>query len=488
VLDATANAMTFIKRVMVLGVLLLATAVPLTTHAQSSAITILQNEIAPDFPETIVFRTTVESAAEIERIVLRYGTDGRSCQTGGSLQNVTFEAGNRVEAEWEWELRRSGAIPPGVTIWWQWEVEDAAGSTTISERQEHVLADESHRWQTLSMDGVTVSWYMGNAAFGQAMLEQTGRSLAHLQDDLGLPQPETVQLWFYDSATAVKDAIVNVPEWTGGVAFPEYGITVLGVAPGQEAWAADIVPHELTHLLEGILTFNCRGIRLPTWLVEGLARYAEGETDAAEVDRMLDAMAAGSLPPLKSLAAGFSAYSDGAGQAYTQSGQVVAYLIGLHGPEKMTELLQTMQQGQDVDAALTAVYGFDTAGLDALWRTSVGYAPTPTSAADAAALAGTATAVPTIALGGIPQSAPDVPDPLATQPPTAAPTAVPTPTEFPTTTPQPVAQNPPDTATPVATTDIPEEKTGNSWLWPVGGLLLVAVAVFIVLNFQKGRG
>ncbi len=269
------------------------------------------------------------------------------------------------------------------------------------------------------------------------------------------------------------------------------------MAPGEETWAANIVPHELTHLLEGILTYNCRGIRLPTWLSEGLARYAEGEADPADVDRMLDALAAGSLPPLKSLAAGFSAYSDGASLAYTQSGQVVAYLVSLDGPEQMTELLRTMQQGQDVDDALMAVYEFDTADLDAAWRTSLGYQPTPTSAADAAALAATATPVPTIALGGIPQSETAVPEPSATTPPTLEATAVPAntplPTNSPTPTPQqvapqPVAQNPTDTPQPTATvseTYPPAEQTGVPWLWLVGGLVMVVAVIFVVLRLRK---
>jgi hypothetical protein len=293
----------------------------------------------------------------------------------------------------------------------------------------------------------------------------------------------------------VQEAIVNVPEWTGGVAFPEYGITVLGVAPGQEGWAAEIVPHEMTQLLEGILTFNCRGVRLPTWLVEGLARFAEGEAEATAVNRLLAGLEAGSLPPLKSLAAGFSAYSDGAGMAYTQSGQVVAYLVELAGPEQMTELLQMMQQGNDVDEALTAVYGFDTAGLDASWRTSLGYVPTPTSAADAAALAATATPVPTIALGGIPQLATAVPEPSATVPPTntATPiaTVTPEPTDAPTSTPQAVAQNP--TSTPLPATAVPEitppVKSNNTlWLGLIGGLAALVITAFIVLKSQKGRG
>ncbi len=484
------------KRVLLYCLLLCFLSVPIQVQAQSTEITITQNKIESDFPETILFQVEAEADLEIERIILRYGTNGRSCQDGGSLQIVSFDPGTNIAAEWEWELRRSGALPPGAAIWWQWEIEDTAGHATTTERQEYVVADDSRDWQSLTQDGVTVSWYLGDTQFGRAMLNQTLQSLEHLQTNLGLPQPETVDLWFYESGSAVQDAIVNVPEWTGGVAFPEYGVTVLGVAPDQEGWAAEIVPHELTHLLEGIQTFNCRGIRLPTWLTEGLARYGEGVVDESEVNRLLNELADESLPPLKSLSSGFSAYSDGAGLAYTQSGQVVAYLVSLAGPEKISELLDTMQQGSDIDDALLSVYGMDTDGLDAAWRNSLGYAPTPTSAADAAALAATATPVPTIALGGIPQSGTAVPEPSATFEPTATKTAVATMTPAPSQTPPPT--DPPETSipevteapvtTPVTNSEPPAEQAGLLWLWLVIGFIIVSVVIVIFLKWQKSRG
>ncbi len=476
--------------------LLVVTAVPL--HAQTAPIVITENQITSDFPETFTFHLALESEIDINRIVLRYGTNERSCQEGGSLQNVTFDAGNLVETEWEWELRRSGAIPPGAVVWWQWEIQDEDGNIVTTDLQEFLVSDESHEWQSVAENGVTVSWYAGSNAFGQAMLEQTTSSLDHLQTNLGLPQPESVQLWFYDSSEAVKDALVNVPEWTGGVAFPEYGITVLGVAPGQEDWAAYIVPHELTHLLEGILTFNCRGIDLPTWLSEGLARYAEGEAEPAAIDRLNNALLDGSLPPLTSLAAGFSAYSDGAGLAYTQSGQVVDYLAETYGSESITMLLETMQQGSDVDEALTAVYGFDTAGLDVAWRTGLGFSPTPTSAAAAAALAATPTTVPTLALGGIPQSSSETgtPEPATAVPieepaATAAATGTrpPTATLQSTDTPQAIAENATPSPQPTIVAPSSEPELGIPvWFWILGGLVLTGIVIFIWLKFQKRRG
>ncbi len=377
--------------------------------AQSDRIEIHRNAAELDFPDSISFHLAITSQVEVEKITLIYGTNGRSCQDGGARQTVDFEGDDPITASWLWELDRSGGLPPGVEVWWQWEIVPADGAVMLTDRQTIINVDSSQPWQSIERDNVIVNWYAGDVAFAETILDEAVNSLDRSEASLGLPRPDRVELFVYASATAVKDAILFVPEWTGGVAFPKYGVTVLGISPDNAEWAANIVPHELTHLVEGMLTFNCRGVNLPTWLTEGLARYAEGEADLQEVAQMEAALADGRLPSLSSLNSGFSAYSGSASLAYTQSGQVVGYLIESYGAAQMTQLLQTMQGGLEIDDALPAVYGFDTNGLDVAWRTSKGVAPTPTAQAADGGVDNTPTPVPTLALGGIPGVTPTLP-------------------------------------------------------------------------------
>ncbi len=450
--------------------------------AQSS-IEVQDNRLVVQFPDSLTFELEAQSEFEIENITLVYGTDSLSCQRGGSLQPIDFEPDTEIGVDWEWELRRSGALPPGTEVWWQWELEDASGSQITTERQTLVVEDDSHNWRERNREGVTVYWYDGSLAFGEAMLEETVTSLQQISADIGVALPDTTQVWIYSSAEAVQEAVVNVPEWTGGVAFSEYGISVLGVAPGQLDWAREIVPHELTHLVIGVRTFNCRGVHLPTWLNEGLARYSEGLSSPEELDRLEAALEQDRLPALRSLASGFSAYSDAANLAYTQSHEAVRFLIEQYGSEQMDLLLTTMQSGLDVDDALTAVYGFDTNGLDAAWRTTQGFVPTPTIEIDEQALAATATLVPTLALGGVPviqvtetETATATPVPvvetaIATAvPPTNTITPTQTETAVPTATPRPIppsiAIDPPPNRTPI--------------LFGMGLIMIVLVAYFMI--------
>lgn len=445
-------------------------------QAQNNPIVITDQDTTISLPDSINFAISAESNTPITRITLVYGANSLSCQGGGASQRMDIETGTTVETDWDWDLDRSGAIPPGATIWWQWEVEDEAGNIEVTERETAVLIDTIHNWQTLTAEGVTVHWYTGNRAFGQKMLTQAINSLENISSQFGVEQPDNIQIWFYESSADVQDAIVNVPEWTGGVAFSEYGITVLGVAPEQDDWAAQIIPHELAHLVVGVRMFNCRGTFLPTWLNEGLARYVEGPTKPRATEALQTALTNGTLPPLRTLGSGFSAYGNQASLSYTQSSEVVGYLINTYGSESIDQLLGLIQSGQTIDNALNDVYGLNTDTLDAEWRTSLGYIPTPTSEADAIALQATPTTIPTLALGGIPSiPATSVAEVTATSAPTHTHTPAPSPTA--TATEEPSA-TPEQTDTPVptraSTPTPPQEGTsGGTTTFIIGGIIIL---------------
>jgi len=59
---------------------------------------------------------------------LIYGTSAESCRLQQrSAGEVDFKASNTVNANWTWDLSQSGDLPPGASVWWQWEVQDDTG-------------------------------------------------------------------------------------------------------------------------------------------------------------------------------------------------------------------------------------------------------------------------------------------------------------------------------------------------------------------------
>jgi len=161
-------------------------------------------------------------------------------------------------------------------------------------------------------------------------------------------------------------------EWTGGVAFTEYGVVTIGIPPDSAglAWGTRAIAHELTHLVVHQVTFNPYNT-LPTWLDEGLSMTAEGALDTQFVDVLNNAIDTDSLISVRSLASPFSAFTYEALLSYAESFEVVTYLIDTYGRDNMLELLNTFARGSGYDEALTGVYGLDMDSLNAAWQAAL---------------------------------------------------------------------------------------------------------------------
>ncbi len=378
----------------------------------SSGPQILAAQAVLAFPDTITFEVQTRSDASIVAIELEYGLEARSCVTDiNKASPEAFIPAPQVATEWVWDMRRTGSLPPGARLWWQWRVVDEAGREVRSERQTLTWLDDVHPWKSLEGDGVTLHWYRGDEAFARELLAAAEAALARMQRQLGAALPGGAQIFIYADTQALQEAVLFEPGWTGGLAFGDYDVVLLGVGPNELDWGLEAIAHEMTHLAVGELVDACYS-SLPTWLSEGLAVYAEGGLDADSQAALQEAIANDELYSVRSLSDGFTEHPGRASLSYAQSYSLVAFLIDTYGPEKMVALLQAFDQGYRYDHALEKVYGFDADSLETAWRESVG-APRPQTQG---ALPGTPTPVPTVE--------------LLAAPPVAA-TATPRPTSLP---------------------------------------------------------
>lgn len=359
-----------------------------------SAIQVSQDRIVLDIPENITFQLSAASSTEIQSVELRYGTALRSCQDSIAARRMDFQPGQSVELEWRLEFEQMGALLPGQRLWWQWTVRDAAGNTLTTPRQEQTLQDQRYEWQSTTNGPVTVEWIEGNRSFGQQLATLAANALKKLQRDTGAPGLGPYLLVIYPDDTSLREALVQSSQWAGGVAITGENLILLGIAPEWMDWAEEAVPHEMTHLIVDDLTFNCEGVRPPTWLEEGLAMHTEGPLTSFERNDVLQALENDTLDPLTTKEDYFSAYGEEANRDYVYSQMIVDYLYAEYGAGKMAELLKAFQDGMDTEPALRSVYGLDTAGIDAAWRLSLGFTP-PTAAPTRSA---TRTPIPTLAL------------------------------------------------------------------------------------------
>jgi hypothetical protein len=430
------------------------------------------------FPEKIDFRAGFRAAANITAVVLEYGTAQLTCGTVEAKAFPTFTPGKDVQVDWSWEMRQSTSLAPGASVWWRWQVSDSTGAQFTSPTQTIIWLDSTHPWQVITGGDINLHYYAGGASFGRQLHDAAAKALARLAQDVGLGTELPVDIYIYANANDLKDAVLYEPSWVGGQAFPEDNIVIIGVSPDELDWGMTTEAHELTHVLVGHLTFSCLGF-IPTWLNEGLAKYGGGGLQAYEQTTFDQAVASDTLISLRSLTGNFPE-SDAAYLAYAESYSVVNFLIKTYGRNKMNTLLLDLRDGQTIDDALQAVYGFETDSLEAAWRSSIGAAPHGGSSK--ATPVSTPTQVPTfVPVGAAPVGAAAVTPPPAARAVTVTPAAA-----APAT---PAVSAPSSTSQPGPSSSRISTSTIIKYalVCLVIALLLAGLAIFIIVRSQKSR-
>jgi hypothetical protein len=385
---------TLIQRILSLLTLLLSLnlrAVPPAFAAPLADVT--NNQIRLNFPESATFSATLSSDSEIQSVVLEYGNEQQTCGEVIAKAFPRFTPSTTVDVEWTWNMRQSGSQPPGAQLWWRWRFVDTNGNETVSETQITTWLDDVHRWQTLTSGQLRVHYYGIDKPFAQRMLDAGLEGMARNAQDAGLTTEDPVDIYVYPNYDDLKDAILYEPSWTGGQAFSDQNIVIMGTSGSNSGWDESTVIHELTHVLVGHFTFSCLG-DVPQWLNEGLAVYSEGSLDPQFQNSLNRAIENDTLLSVQSISGSFSEVSDKANLSYAESYSIVNFLITSYGQPKMTDLLLGLRDGLTLDQALQQTYEFDVDGLEDAWRQSIG-APSRTVTAKPTAQP-TPTYVPTI--------------------------------------------------------------------------------------------
>lgn len=329
------------------------------------------SEASLDPPNSITFNLEGVGEQPIEVIDLEFGTDSVfSCaSTSYTSARTDFEGERQVSAEWTWDMRRTGSIPPGSVVWWRWRVVDEQGGEHRTPRQTVVYGDDRFPWESYTSENITFHWYAGGSDFGQRLAGAVEDRLDVLQ--LGRELEAPVQAFIYETSEDVRGAILFAQAWAGGLAFPSQNILLNTVDPEEFEDDLRIVVHELAHLLIGEVTFNCFG-DLPRWLDEGLAVYSEGGLPDFQRVSLQEAIDNRELISLRSLNSSFPASDTGATLSYALSYSLVNYMIDAYGWSKMQELLAVFSEGSTYEAAVERVYGLDLDSLEEAWHSSLG--------------------------------------------------------------------------------------------------------------------
>ena len=340
---------------------------------------VTDNQVSMNFPESATFRATLSSDADIQSVVLEYGSKQQTCGEVIAKAFPSFTPSKTVNVEWIWDMRQSGSQPPGAQLWWRWRFTDANGKETVSDTQTATWLDDVHPWETLTGGQLHVHYYGLDKSFAQGILDAGMEGISRNANDAGLTTEDPVDIYVYPNYDDLRDAILYEPSWTGGQAFSEQNIVIMGTSGSSSGWDEATVIHELTHVLVGHFTFSCLG-GVPQWLNEGLAVYSEGPLDPQFKGPLDQAIQNNTLLSVRSISGSFSEVSDKANLSYAESYSLVNFLIETYGQQKMTELLSALRDGLTLDQALQQTYDFDVEGLEDAWREAIGAQPRAVSA------------------------------------------------------------------------------------------------------------
>ena len=336
-----------------------------------NAIAVQTSTAAVDFPSKLTFNLSVNDDVNITDIRLRYTVERDYFANVFSESFVEFTPSAAVQTSWVMDMQQVGGLPPGSTLNFWWVIKDTSGRSFESTPQKVEFADNRFQWKNVKQNNITLYWYSGSDAFANQLMTTAQQSLVRLESKTGAKLVKPIRIYIYASSQDLQGSMIFPAEWTGGVAFTEYAIIAIGIAPSNLAWGETAIAHEFTHLAVHQMTFNPYN-DLPTWLDEGLAVYNEGQPDPGMVSALNKAISSKTLVSIRSLTSPFSAYSDAASLSYGESYSVVNYLITAYGQQKMLALLNTFQQGSGYDDAFNKVYGFDMDQLNILWKQKIG--------------------------------------------------------------------------------------------------------------------
>jgi hypothetical protein len=361
---------------------------PSTGATGQEAIGVTAQAVDYDFRDHLTFTATIESAAEITAIELLYRIAGRPATSRNKADLTPGSSPSEVSAEFKLDQTKpENYFPPGTELEYWWRITTADGNELRTDRQTLLYLDNRYDWQTLENERLALYWYEGGNRFGQALFDRANKALDTLATDFGVALADPIKIFIYASHRDLLGAIsTSSQEWTGGQAFPNYGVVLIGVAPSQLNWGLDATTHEISHLVIHQATDNPYG-DLPRWLDEGIAVYNENREELDEDFRAVfeEAVRNNQLLTLRTLSSPFPADPMLANLAYGQSGAVVKFIIDTYGPEAMAHLLEIFAEGAIYDQALQEALGVDTDGLDNAFRASLGLPPLPGTEVEAPA-------------------------------------------------------------------------------------------------------
>jgi hypothetical protein len=279
----------------------------------------------------------------------------------------------------DWDFVEDGWLSPNTPVAARWRVtvgEGAGATTTVGPIVRVLVEDQRYRWRTKEGEYVRLHWYDGSEAFAARALAIGDDAVRKAATLFGVEWTEPVDFFVYADSAGLYGAMgPGTPENVGGQAHADIRTMFAAISPGSvdDPWVADVVPHELTHLVFATAVDNDYH-QPPRWLNEGLATYLSvGYTPEWRATAQA-AVRGGTLIPLHALVEQFPTTSELFYQAYGISTSAVDYLVRTYGSDAMVKLVRSYAEGVSDDEAFKAAIGVGTSAFEQAWLADIGAA------------------------------------------------------------------------------------------------------------------
>ena len=242
------------------------------------------------------------------------------------------------------------------------------------------VLSSAETWQEKTSTHFRV-FYQQNPAFATAVLEYAEAYYRQIRLDLGLTHvvqrdqvawlwDKRCQIYLYPDRQAYRQA-TGAPAWSGG--FVNYQRRMVYSYLGASSFLEQILPHELAHIVFREFVGFDNG-RIPRWLDEGVAQYAEVGRREETWEVMRQGLVQGIYIPLEQLNSLRLGHASGGNAQvfYTQAATLVQFFLAAYGPRRFIDFCSNLRDGYSVERALSFATASRIASLGALedaWRT-----------------------------------------------------------------------------------------------------------------------
>ena len=348
--------------------------------AAASAILALSCLAGPALAASITFGTPTAKSTFGQSIVFTQPYSGGSIESASILIQTPDQYGPAVvgltslgsgSLAFKMDTSTSGLYPfDPVTA--HFEVVLTDGTTLDGPAINVVYADDRFTWKSVAGSVVTLHYIQASDAFAQQMLSEAQAGVTKAAALFGVTETKTIDYYVYPSQSAFQQGL-SEPGTIGGVAVPSFRSCYAVVGPSDASYAAEVMPHEVTHVVFADATDNPYHDP-PRWLNEGFADYVAIGYDASSRQLVSQAARSGTLPSLLALGDYFPLDANRIYLAYAESVGAVDFMVRKYGQPAILKLVKAYAGGASDDEAFTAAFGVTVATFDSAWLAENGVA------------------------------------------------------------------------------------------------------------------